>query len=259
MIPFVKPYISANEIADDIAFVSRAAEIRSLPQLLKVVLTSPSGLDLVNVGTDEPQAQHRNKPWFKTDDVGRDRGVYVWNEKSSAWENLCPVDAAVLLNTIRVKGVEVAAAADKAAREAKADADRSKEFAESAQAEATAASAAAESAKDAAEEAAAGSIQDTWFGYLVDIHVTGIAGAWVSPWVDFTPYLDTSKPMVGFITLSADNFPMLPFRHGIEVRNDGTAYAGKQLRVVGWNTFATPGEVDRIVSAMWMVKGIALP
>lgn len=258
MIPFIKPYIVANPVDEDITFDSRADEINSLPQLLSVELTSPTGLDLVNVGSTEPQAQHRNKPWFKTDDVGTDRGIYVWNEVSESWENLSPVDAAALLNTIR-GAVETAADADNTARETKADADRAKEFATAAQAEATTATANADAAEEAAEEAAAGAIQDTWFGLLEDVHITGAVGAWESPWVDFSPYLDTDEPMVGFITLSADNFPMIPFRYGVELRNDGTEYAGKQLRVVGYNILPTTGEADRIVDAMWMVKGIALP
>jgi hypothetical protein len=255
MIPFMRPVVVANPVADDLAFASRAEEIRALPQLLSVELTAPSGLDLVNVGDAEPQAQHRNKPWFKpnSDGVGN-RGVYAWNPltaPSGAWENLSPVDAEALLEKIK-DAEEVANAAALSAQAAKADADRSKEFATAAQAEADAASTNAGLAEDKADGAAAvyGGIV---YGSVAGVSIIATVGAWWSSWYNFTPPFDAGEDLVGFITLSADSHPNIPFRYGIEVTSDAT---NLKVRVVGYNIFAT--DAPRVVSAMWMVKGTPL-
>lgn len=248
MIPFMKPFIVANPIDDDISFASRALEIRALPELLSVQLTSPTGLDLVNVGNDEPQAQHRNKPWFKTvSDIDGDKGIYVWNETTEEWENLSPVDAAELLNTIR-NGVEMAAEAEETAREAKAQADRAKEFADSTMTALDAAS----TRVDDAETAAAAAQEDysgCRYGHVTAAVIPQATGVYhYTEWASYAPPLAATPVPVGFITLTGDSIPTVPFRVGVEVD-----VANSRMRGVAYNVLDAGS--DRTVSFMWMIKG----
>lgn len=259
MISGVTATVVAKAIEGPITFESRAQEISRLPEFLEVILTSATGLTLVNVGDTEPAAPNRNKPWFKTSNANigeagaqvAPRGLYVWNVSTEAWENLNPFDSEELTKQLD-EAKQVASDAQASAEAAEADADASKQYADAAQTQADTASTdavAAEAAADAAQELYSGVIYGQAGPYLLDAAQSGPTEYKYSDPLVVNPPLDPAFPVAGFITLTGDSYPTIPFRWGVQVLpGDPTS-----IRAVYFNLFPTP--VQRQVTFMYMVKG----
>jgi hypothetical protein len=258
-IPYMESDIQALPVPENTPEPSSRAElIQSLPSYLKVVLSSPTGLNLVNIGTSEPSPEHRNKPWLSTNAVNAatyPRGIYIWDEDAADWIDIAPVDVAELVRNIQL-AKEVATDAEEDSIAAEADADAAKQYATNAQTAADASDVLADAAEDAAENAA-DEHSGVYYGYVDDDPAwrtpQAIQGAWTSDWINLTgvPELATTPLPVGFLTLKADNYPQYVFRYGMQIQTVGGV---NQARIVGYNYF-DGSPADRRVDWMWMVKG----
>jgi len=273
-IPSIVPLIQAAQVLPDMKEpTSRAELIESLPAFLEVVLTSPEGLSLINVGEDIPDAADRNKPWFSkrpTNDEEYPLGVYVFNIESDEWENIAPSEIAEIMEQLQA-AKEVAEKARTTAQEAAAEADRSKQYSTDST---THASDAEIAALDTATmmKIAMTNAAGVWFGHNVgydpDWTVLPAGGVreFYTNWKNFpgVPNLKSSPLPVATLTITkitvlGDVPPAqqatqasLPLMIGAQVRVD-PATNKLQGRVVGYVT--VPCDYDRQIEWMWLVKG----
>lgn len=276
MIPFIVPKILPNEkaqTAKDLAFLNRAAEITSLPEFLDVFLTSPTGLDMINIGETEPQPAHRNKPWFKTSDP---IGVYVWNTTTSSWQNLQSTSAAeiqALVNeAIATAGLgkhwiasgyaDDAKAAAKELWKATTDATNDVDDAEAEAIRAVEMYSAGTSGFVSGDVGDASAPEATWAELFIDENDdrTDYAPGFVhTDWFNIPTPLDPDQPIIGWIMLTANSAPGALFNYSVQARSTGDAvrlygYEVMHLTDPAWTTWTPP----RRVCFNYMLKGVIL-
>lgn len=259
-IPYLTAHIIANIPDRTIPEPSTRAElIASLPSFLEVVLTTPNGLTMINIGKDIPEDIHRNKPWFCTnqpDHAEYPRGIYLWNYESKEWDNITP-DSVFDIMRKAEEALETAKNAKSKSEDALAEADRAKAFATDIEEYAEESKGAAEAANDAIQ--LANNQATTYYGHIDSgtiMQIPNNIGAFASTWVKLVgvPKLKTEPKPVAFMTIKGiDSTPAAyekPFTYGIDIRVNGNDV---EARVVGYVLAAS--EVQRTVKFMWMVKG----
>lgn len=274
MIPFIVPKILPNEkalAAEDLTFLNRAAEITSLPKFLDVFLTSPTGLDMINIGETTPQPEHRNKPWFKTSDP---IGVYVWNTTTSSWQNLQSTSAAEIQalvdEAIATAGLgkhriasgyaDEAKAAAKELWKATTDATNDVDDAEAEAIQAVEMYSAGTSGFVSGDVGDSSMPEETWAELLVDEPRDDYAPGFVhTDWFNIPTPLDPDQPIIGWVMLTANSAPGALFNYSVQARSTGDAvrlygYEVMHIDDPAWITWPPP----RRVCFNYMLKGVIL-
>lgn len=273
MIPFITPKILANAnalAAEELSFANRAEEIEALPDFLSVYFASPSGLVLLNIGTTEPSERDRNKPWFYNGDPP---GLFVWNNLTSAWENVSPEDVTDLLALVesaRVTAYETSGGnlwlAKKAADDAKKYDDQAWISADDAVEDADNAKIDADEVYEMYSSATSGFVSGDVGDSALDMSLwpelaivgdrTNYSPGFVaSDWYDLDTPLDPSQPIIGQVMLTANSTPLCLFNYSVQCHANG-----EQVRLYGYEIF--PDDLvlpqPRRVCFNYMLKGVLL-